>query len=121
MNVCKNIKCKKKIINFYLCKYCTNSYCSNNCLNSHNLDAHKERKTVKKMDRNYKSPFYKEGTILSDLIIDEFFNFDNFDYVKTMHEKKKILGEGGFATVYLVRHRETRKEYAMKVVRLIIY
>ena len=37
-------------------------------------------------------------------------------YEDEMKQKKVLLGKGSFATVYLVRHRHTKRLFALKVV-----
>jgi len=126
---CKNIKCKKKITNYYLCKVCNYSFCSNICLNlHHSTDEHKLKVKLKGGDNindisisssgrpsDKRCVFMKLGRILNEVYDNPDFNRNNFDYVK-INGKKKIIGEGAFSKLYLVRHFKTLKEYAMKIV-----
>lgn len=114
---CSNRKCKKRIINYYLCKPCNKSYCSNSCLNNHNLEEHKlNNKSVNNNINNDKSVFMKQGVYIQELKTDSYFHQSNFEFMKKSG-KRVLIGEGAFAQIYLVRHKQSNKEYAIKLVR----
>jgi hypothetical protein len=109
---CSNKKCRKKIRNFYLCKPCNKSFCSNSCLNIHNLEDHKLPKSKSIVER---SVFMKAGKFLTEIENDSYFDKSKFEFV-SRSGKKYLLGEGAFAQIYLAKHKESGKNYAIKQV-----
>jgi serine/threonine protein kinase len=66
--------------------------------------------------QSIKSPFVKPGKFLSSL------ELDSSDYHLKITDfengpgKKKIIGRGSFGEVYLMRHKQLHREYAVKVI-----
>lgn len=113
MDKCKNIKCKKAIMNYYLCKNCSQSFCSNNCLNGHTLTCKQKKITNSVLSKPQRSVFHKTGYITNDNADDPKYDLSNFEHMKK-NGKKIVIGEGAFAEVYLIKHKQNGHFYALK-------
>ena len=109
MDKCKNKKCKKIILTFYICKVCKSNFCSNNCLNSHSNECQPQKQS----NIQTRSVFMKAGFISNDNADESTYQRSNFEFVRK-GQKKVIVGEGAFAEVYLLKHKTDGKFYALK-------
>lgn len=121
MEKCKNSKCGKAIAYFYSCKSCSLNFCSTSCLKVHStgcLSSNKKSQLIQSAplsinNSNYKSVFMKPGILVPNQSDDPFYDLKNFDIVKK-NGKKYMIGEGAFAQVYLIKHKQDSKFYALK-------
>lgn len=113
-----NIKTTKP----FFCKCCEKHFCGDNCLIAHITCYHRDKlvfnTTNNKIDNNtldliYSNPHYKEGVMVKNAVIDDYFNFNNFIYVK-QGKKQTILGCGAFGEVILAKHKKDNNLYAIK-------
>ena len=113
----KDIKCLN-------CKFCEKEFCSVSCLikhSSYHLGNSNKNNIINSLKRRYSKnlshlfPFITSGNFNEEPKFDQKYSIDNFSKViKDIFPV--LLGSGSFGNVYLVRHNDTQKEYAMKVV-----
>lgn len=121
MDKCKNKTCKKVILNFYICKSCKANLCSTTCLNLHKSDcqqmnlSQKPTFSISTQPIQYqRSIFMKQGKIINvNSNDDPYFSKSNFEFVRK-NQKKVVIGEGAFAEVYLIKHKQDGNFYALK-------
>jgi serine/threonine protein kinase len=106
---CNNTKCKKQISNYYTCNICAKLFCTNGCLTGHTNESHPQRSQPR--NSGTKSTFMKFGDFAKEIHDDPQYNYNNFEMVKD----RPPLGAGAFGDVYLARHKQTGKEYALKI------
>lgn len=96
-----------------ICKCCKGTYCSEECVIEHMIQKERE-KTMQ--DNSLSSIFIKPGKIVSESnnIPHKYFNFENFEKVKLQNKKAKVLGNGAFGEVFLVKNKIDGKLFAMK-------
>ena len=104
---CASVKCENYIfVNEFkrnLCKICLVPFCSQKCLIDHITLSHIE-------------PNPRSGHLIPQASLyqsSSFYDVQNFEKVQSGFQSK-ILGEGAFGVVYLVRHKQTNSYYAMK-------
>lgn len=118
---CNNPKCGREIRNYYTCKKCGKNFCKNSCMTQHTFEAHsapsnnniiktQSSQLVKKIPK--KSPFIKEGLFHKEIKDDPYFEYKNFEYV---NDRKKSLGAGAFGDVFLAKHKNDGKYFAIKI------
>ena len=118
---CQNSNKEAKILK---CKFCEKTFCSVNCLIKHssyhlgNSDKNSIINSLKRRHSNKLSclfPFITSGNFNEEPKFDQKYSINNFS--KVIKEIFPVLlGSGSFGNVYLVRHKITQEEYAMKVV-----
>jgi serine/threonine protein kinase len=94
------------------CKICTKKFCGDACLVSHIKKNHPD-KISKPPKQPQASEFIKQGVMLTDIKVDPYFAFSNFEKVK-INNKERILGSGAFGDVYLAKHKKDGILYAIK-------
>lgn len=62
-----------------------------------------------------RSVFMKVGKFLTEVNNDPYYDKSLFEFV-TRSGKKYLLGEGAFAQIFLAKHKESGKNYAIKQV-----
>ena len=118
--------CNKYIqdIKILKCKFCEKIFCCITCLINHssyhldNLDKNNIINLLKRKQSNnisYLFPFITSGNFNENPKFDKIYSFNNF--TKVIKDIFPILlGSGSFGNVYLVKHKITQKEFAMKVI-----
>lgn len=125
---CENVichKCEKSVIQNSSCSQCDKKFCSNQCMIDHFFEIHKNSNdinmsgsfslaSIKKLHRKSSvSTFIRQGEMLKELEVNDYFNFENFEKSK-LGKKTQILGSGSFGDVYLVKHVVDGKFFAVK-------
>ena len=139
---CSNPSCLKSLENnnaIYQCQRCDKYCCSNSCLKEHKLTEHPiqfPKKTnihfSKYYDKSYdisnnkrntnenqlsilKSPFIKEGEIITKFTDTQNYEIKNFQFVRNPNNNKIIsCGKGKFAKILLAKNINNNKLYAIK-------
>lgn len=110
---CSNPKCKKEIRNYYTCNKCGKNFCTNSCMTDHTLENHANTKPRNSVHRQSsgRSLFMKIGEYLKEIIEEPYYEYKNFEIVKG----KKAIGSGAFGEVFLAKHKQDGKTFAIKV------
>jgi serine/threonine protein kinase len=123
---CENVTCQNFINTASKCNKCESKFCSNSCMIDHFFEKHKSEKeenniarsltiaSMKKQKRKSSvSSFAKAGQILTHVKAEDYFKFENFEKVK-VGKKTQVLGSGAFGDVYLIKHKQDGKLFAVK-------
>ena len=87
-----------------------NNYNYSNNLFSNELFNKLKRKKKKNSIQSY---LVRPGEFLHSVQYDPYYNYSNFEKV-TVKKKTHVLGSGAFGDVYLVKHKEDGKLFAVK-------
>ena len=116
---CSNLICNKPLQLLgiiFTCNKCQQKLCSNKCLNFHLAQEHPERDS-KIAHSLMKSIFMKKGKIIKEFVDDPYFDFKKFEFIRGKTNKIVSLGAGSFGHVYLAKHTQDSKLFAVKYIK----